>query len=303
MLNIHEKWYQDFLLKSDTLKKWYEEHLKNIKIPLYSSVDLRDALFKIAPVDHNVFSSGFNNLSENAQKRASEYFYKEILTLKKDTSKVALLAEPHTSNKYYLDHLFILTKILKTSGFKVFPCVLQDLPNDLVSLDIFSFGKLEMWQAHVRSENIEVGGEKMDFLILNNDFSGGFNKILEEINIPIEPSYKLGWYQRRKHLYLIHYEKLLKNMCQVFGWDPWLFSTYYERIENVDIKEGRGLSEISEAADKKSKEISICELCHVNCSHYINCINVKCDKLFICCNNCEKKFNHACSKKCKYSFK
>src|SRR3989344_348211 len=56
-------------------------------------------------------------------------------------------------------------------------------------------------------------------------------------------------------------------------------------------------------SSKKSKEISICELCHINCSHYINCINAKCDKLFICCNNCEKKFNHACSKKCKYSFK
>ena len=96
-------------------------------------------------------------------------------------------------------------------------------------------------------------------------------------------------------------ENGFKNVFQLEGG----ILNYIEKFPNKHF-EGRCFvfdNRMSIPSSKKSKEISICELCHVNCSHYINCINVKCDKLFICCNNCEKKFNHACSKKCKYSFK
>jgi UPF0176 protein len=48
----------------------------------------------------------------------------------------------------------------------------------------------------------------------------------------------------------------------------------------------------------KTKDISICELCHVPSGRYINCLNIKCDKLFICCEDCDKIMNHSCSKKC-----
>lgn len=96
-------------------------------------------------------------------------------------------------------------------------------------------------------------------------------------------------------------ENGFKNVFQLEGG----ILNYIEKFPDKHF-EGRCFvfdNRMSIPSSKKSKEISICELCHVNCSHYINCINVKCDKLFICCNNCEKKFNHACSKKCKYSFK
>src|SRR3989338_6145422 len=35
------------------------------ELPLYSSVDIRDAGFKIAVVDTNIFPAGFNNLCEH----------------------------------------------------------------------------------------------------------------------------------------------------------------------------------------------------------------------------------------------
>lgn len=48
----------------------------------------------------------------------------------------------------------------------------------------------------------------------------------------------------------------------------------------------------------KTKDISICEHCHAPSGRYINCKNQTCDKLFICCEECDKNFNGTCSKAC-----
>ena len=47
--------------------------------------------------------------------------------------------------------------------------------------------------------------------------------------------------------------------------------------------------------------ISECEICGKNCNIYINCHNLDCDKLFVCCDECMGKMNKACSAECKNS--
>lgn len=55
---------------------------------------------------------------------------------------------------------------------------------------------------------------------------------------------------------------------------------------------------LSIESGEKTKDISLCELCHVPSGRYINCANTKCDKMFICCEYCDTKMNHTCSKPC-----
>ncbi len=52
-----------------------------------------------------------------------------------------------------------------------------------------------------------------------------------------------------------------------------------------------------------NKEISICEKCHKPCGEYTNCANIKCDKLFICCDECKQEWYNSCSKNCRNSVK
>lgn len=47
--------------------------------------------------------------------------------------------------------------------------------------------------------------------------------------------------------------------------------------------------------------VSFCELCDQPCDEYMNCNNLDCDKLFICCNACKEKMNNCCSNDCKNS--
>ena len=47
--------------------------------------------------------------------------------------------------------------------------------------------------------------------------------------------------------------------------------------------------------------ITSCNFCHKGCEQYLNCHNLECDTLFICCKNCQMKMNKTCSKECNKS--
>ncbi len=235
-----------FLKHDSKIKNWLESHSQKVELPLYSSVDLRDAGYKLAPIDHNVFAAGFNNLSQSAQKKASEFFRKEIEKYKKDVKKIALIPENHTSNKRYLDNVFIIKKILNEAGFDVFIATLASLPSTRIELDTFSFGKIELFQANIKNHVLEVDNQKVDFVLVNNDFSDALDERLLSLHEPVCPNPRLGWFQRRKSQYLQCYHRLMREFSTMLNIDPWLFSTYVERVQNVDFRSGEGLANVAQ---------------------------------------------------------
>ena len=46
------------------IERWFRLQWQDHTPPFYGSVDLRNAGFKLAPVDMNLFPGGFNNLSD-----------------------------------------------------------------------------------------------------------------------------------------------------------------------------------------------------------------------------------------------
>ncbi|MGB9150851.1 MAG: glutamate--cysteine ligase, partial [Burkholderiales bacterium] len=46
-----------------SIERWFRNQWMEHAAPLYTSVDLRNSGFKLAPVDTNLFPGGFNNLN------------------------------------------------------------------------------------------------------------------------------------------------------------------------------------------------------------------------------------------------
>lgn len=44
--------------------------------------------------------------------------------------------------------------------------------------------------------------------------------------------------------------------------------------------------------------ISTCEHCGIKVARFINCCNAKCNKQFICCEDCDKEYEGGCSREC-----
>ncbi|MCE3013463.1 MAG: glutamate--cysteine ligase, partial [Proteobacteria bacterium] len=84
--------------------------------PIYSSVDIRESSRKYAPVDHNLYPAGWNNVCSKDLKKAAALFRQ---TLSESIIRIALLPESHTKNKWYLDNIHFLALALTDAGFLV----------------------------------------------------------------------------------------------------------------------------------------------------------------------------------------
>src|SRR3989338_7104943 len=68
------------LLQSKNIEAWFCEEWKKTPAPVYGSIDLRNAGFKLAPIDMNLFPAGFNNLNPaflSASVQAAEKVIKQ----------------------------------------------------------------------------------------------------------------------------------------------------------------------------------------------------------------------------------
>ncbi|HRP68973.1 MAG TPA: glutamate--cysteine ligase, partial [Turneriella sp.] len=100
------------------IEEWLTALEKNA--PLYMSADIRDAGFKVASIDANLYPAGFNNLDPTSHGLATEYL-KAALSHNsiQPPARLLLVAEEHTRNLYYLENIHVLRNLLENAGFTV----------------------------------------------------------------------------------------------------------------------------------------------------------------------------------------
>ena len=64
--------------KREEITAWMEAKRMDVPIPIYGSVDIRDAGWKIGVVDANHFPAGFNNVSEEDKPTLAELLQNHI---------------------------------------------------------------------------------------------------------------------------------------------------------------------------------------------------------------------------------
>ena len=86
--------------------------------PFYASTDLRNAGFKLAPVDTNLFPGGFNNLNPEFHPLAVQAAMSAIEKICPEARNLLLIPENHTRNQFYLQNVAELVSILRQTGLK-----------------------------------------------------------------------------------------------------------------------------------------------------------------------------------------
>ncbi len=241
--------------KRSKIKDWMCATQKQVSLPLYASIDLRDAGFKISPIDTNLFAAGFNNLTLAAQKKASDFFSESLVQRFPGEKKIALFCEEYTSNKLYLDNVNTFKSILENAGFEVFICTWTNLPNGTINLETASTGNLTLHQASIENHTTIVEKTKIDIIISNRDFSDGVPQEFKNLDQPIIPSPQLGWHKRKKTAHFEHYNRLIHEFSEIIDVDPWLLSAYFERASDISFKEDKGLEKIAQKTEEVLKKI------------------------------------------------
>ena len=93
------------------IERWFRLEWQEHTPPFYCSVDLRNAGFKIAPVDTNLYPGGFNNLAPEVMPLAVQAAMAAIEKICPDARGLLLIPENHTRNRFYLQNVARLAAI------------------------------------------------------------------------------------------------------------------------------------------------------------------------------------------------
>lgn len=229
--------------------------------PLYSSVDVRESGKKYAPVDHNLYSAGWNNICNKDLTKGHLMFGQAIRKAAPNAKTVALIPESHTKNKWYLDNVYHLKTVLEGAGFTVdvlTPDTQLFTDGPIVKLESQSAHQLELHQAKVVSgefKRLDDESVRYDVVVLNNDQSNPLQVDWASIKVPVMPSPFAGWNRRQKNMHFRHYQMIANRFCEHFGINADLIQARFRAVENVDFEAQEGLEGLATAVDELIKEI------------------------------------------------
>ncbi|MEC7238795.1 MAG: glutamate--cysteine ligase [Candidatus Thermoplasmatota archaeon] len=210
--------------KRQEITEWMEKKRAEVPIPIYGSVDVRDAGWKIAVVDANHFPAGFNNVAPEDEQHLSALLKNHINRRDEKCRWVHLYPESHTRNAAYVENLKTLQRLIEQAGFRctVGSPELADhgslagisgpLNLDIVSLQMVN-----------DEESIVVNGERPDLILLNNDLTEGIVPGLGTSRVSPPPV--MGWHSRKKSH---HYDALsdyVSEIAELIGIEPWCLIT------------------------------------------------------------------------------
>ena len=108
-----------FLDRMPDIERWLRTRWQEHAVPFYASVDLRNAGFKLAPVDTNLFPGGFNNLNPAFLPLCVQAIQAAVERICPDARGVLLVPENHTRNTFYMQNVATLARILAQAGMRV----------------------------------------------------------------------------------------------------------------------------------------------------------------------------------------
>jgi len=258
---------QRVLESMPAIERWFRLEWMEHTPPFYSSVDIRNAGFKLAPVDTNLYPGGWNNLTQEMLPLAVQSAMAAIEKICPEAKNLLVIPENHTRNTFYLSNLAQLKRIFHMAGLNVRIGSIDPDIKEPTSIDLPGGGSV-LLEPVVRSKH-RLGLKDFDpcTILLNNDLSSGIPGILEDVHEQyLLPPLHAGWSVRRKSNHFKSYEEVSKRFGKLLGIDPWLINPMFNMCGEVDFAEGAGMECLTTNVDalltkirKKYKEYGINE--------------------------------------------
>lgn len=222
------------------IEAWFRKCWHEKSAPFYCSVDLRNAGFKIAPVDTNLFPGGFNNLPASVFPLCVQAIQHALSQRSPTAEKILLIPENHTSNVHYFENIYRLLTMLRDAGFETELGSLLPTLRKSHTIKLSPEKELVLHPILCEDNRLKLSNFDPDLLILNNDFSDGVPDCIRMTDQLVLPSAELGWASRLKSKHFTYYSQVVKAFSAKIDIDPWLIDPYFEQCESVDFVTRQG---------------------------------------------------------------
>ncbi|MBL1141963.1 MAG: glutamate--cysteine ligase [Proteobacteria bacterium] len=227
------------------IETWFRNAWRETKAPFYASVDLRNAGYKIAPIDTNLFPAGFNNLNPAFEALCIQAIQMGVEHINQPVDKILIIPENHTRNLFYLENIASLQSMIEKAGFETrIGSLMPDIDSPM-QVDLKSSRSVLLETIQRDQDRIVVGDFNPDLILLNNDLSTGKPEILDNIEQVITPPMSLGWSARLKSGHFTFYQRVAQEFAALIDIDPWLIDPMFRNCGEVDFMKREGVDCLS----------------------------------------------------------
>ena len=237
------------------IEQWFRSQWLETPPPFYGSVDLRNAGFKLAPVDTNLFPAGFNNLNPEFQPLCIQAIQAAVERFCPKACGILVIPESHTRNTYYLENLAGLVKLLELSGFETNVGTLIPEISSPQTLDLPSGRQITLNPLTRDGNKLTIGTHTPCFILLNNDLSSGVPDILKNLDQPVAPPTSMGWVTRRKSRHFALYSQAVQEFAALIDLDPWLIDPASRQCGKIDFQKREGEECLAHYVDEVLTEV------------------------------------------------
>ncbi|HRD98357.1 MAG TPA: glutamate--cysteine ligase [Rubrivivax sp.] len=249
------------------IERWFRLEWMEHTPPFYTSADLRNAGFKLAPVDTNLFPSSFNNLTPEMLPLAVQAAMAAIEKICPEAKNLLLVPESRVHDSFYLQHLQRLVEIFNQAGLNVRLGSLDPAIQAPTALALPDGGELTLEPLLRKRGRLGLKDFDPCTILLNNDLSAGIPKVLRHVHEQyLLPPLHAGWPMRRKSRHFQSYEEVAKKFAKLLGMDAWLINPLQGHCGQVDFESASGLDCVKSNVDalltkvrRKYKEYGITE--------------------------------------------
>ena len=247
---------RQILSNQTKIEAWFRSKWKEHKPPFYGSVDIRNAGYKMASIDMNLFPGGFNNLNPNFIQWASHAALDAVERACPQAKSVLIVPENHTRNTFYLQNVYALSNILRNAGFEVRlgsinPEITEPVELETALGDTVTLEPLQRTRGRVHLAD----GFSPCLILLNNDLSAGVPDILKDISQTVLPPLHGGWTTRRKTAHFSAYNDVAAEFAALVGMDEWQINPYFEQISGLNFQEREGEDALADAVERMLAKI------------------------------------------------
>ncbi len=229
-----------FLRAQPRIEEFFRRQWRATPPPFYASVDLRNAGFKVAPVDTNLFPAGFNNLNPAFRPMGVQAVQAGLERSCPTASRVLVVPENHTRNPWYFESIAALQEMIRIAGYEVRLGSLALAPGERAGYDTPSGWRIELEGLARDGDRVGLADFRPCAIVLNNDLSGGRPPILEGLQQPLLPPLALGWSDRRKSDHFRLYKDVAREFGAELDLDPWFVDPLFRECGEVDFMKRGG---------------------------------------------------------------
>lgn len=251
-----QEFERKILSNQTKIEAWFRQQWAQHKPPFYGSVDIRNAGYKMASIDMNLFPGGFNNLNPNLIQLAAHAAQDAVERSCPQAKSVLIVPENHTRNTFYLQNVYALANILRSAGFEVRLGSLNPEITEATEFETALGDKILLEPLQRTRERVHLAdGFSPCLVLLNNDLSAGVPEILQGIAQTVLPPLHGGWTTRRKTAHFAAYDQVAAEFAELLGIDVWHINPYFEQIGGLDFQEREGEDALAAAVERMLAKI------------------------------------------------